>query len=186
MITAAAAESIDTGKDGAERVTDWRDERASAFAEWARQRMPRSYRLAATILRDEAAAQDVVQDAVLHAWESWPHLRDRARFDAWLERIIVNRCRDRLRRDARARRSARVVELPAQGSPGDARAEVLREALARLSPDHRIVISLRYFEDLSVAQIAERTGVREGTVKSRLHYAQQALRAAYDAAEREG
>ena len=53
----------------------------------------------------------------------------------------------------------------------------LRDALARLSPDHRTVVVLRYFADLSVEEIADRTGARTGTVKSRLHYALSALRA---------
>ena len=62
--------------------------------------------------------------------------------------------------------------------------DALRRALASLTPDHRIVVRLRYGADLSLAEIAARTGEREGTVKSRLHYALRRLRAAYEAAER--
>ncbi len=57
--------------------------------------------------------------------------------------------------------------------------------MARLTPDHRTVIALRYLEDLSEAQIAERTSARLGTVKSRLHYALSELRAAYEAGARD-
>ena len=58
------------------------------------------------------------------------------------------------------------------------------QALATLGTDHRIVVILRFVEDLSIGEIAARTGQREGTVKSRLHYALRHLRAAYDAAGR--
>ena len=58
------------------------------------------------------------------------------------------------------------------------------QALATLDADHRIVVVLRFVEDLQVGEIAARTGQREGTVKSRLHYALRQLRAAYDAAGR--
>ena len=62
--------------------------------------------------------------------------------------------------------------------------EALRDALRRLGSDHRIVVVLRFVEDPPLNAIAERTGVPEGTVRSRLHYALRELRAAYEAAER--
>ena len=62
--------------------------------------------------------------------------------------------------------------------------DALRGALAGLSPDHRLIVVLRYYGDMSLEEIADRTGERLGTVKSRLHYGLSALRAAYDAASR--
>lgn len=170
---------------GVERnMTSGQDERTDAFVGWARQKMPQAYRLAVAILRDEAAAQDAVQDAVLRAWLTWPRLRDRSRLDAWLDRIIVNCCRDRLRKKARDSHFVRELRLDGRDPASDQRLDALREAMTRLSPDHRIAVTLRYFDDLSIDEIARRTGCREGTVKSRLHYALSALRAAYDATER--
>jgi RNA polymerase sigma-70 factor, ECF subfamily len=160
------------------------DERVEAFADWARQHMRGSYRLAAAILRDEAAAQDAVQDAVLRAWVAWPRLRDRRLLDSWLDRIIVNCCRDRLRKEARNSLGLRVIRTDAHDRRSDPRVDAIREAIEHLSPDHRIVVTLRYFDDLSIDEIAIRTQTREGTIKSRLHYALLALRAAYDATER--
>lgn len=60
----------------------------------------------------------------------------------------------------------------------------LRDALGRLTPDHRVVVVLRYLLDMPIDAIAERTGTPGGTVKSRLHHALRELRAAYDAAAR--
>jgi len=178
-------QSRPTSRGAGREMTSGHDERAEAFAGWARQRMPDSYRLAVAILRDEAAAQDVVQDAVLRAWLAWPRLRDRDRLDPWLDRIVVNCCRDRLRKEARNSRVMRALRLDGHDPQADPRVDALRRAIERLSTDHRIAVTLRYFHDLSIEEIARRTGCREGTIKSRLHYALLALRAAYDAAERE-
>jgi RNA polymerase sigma-70 factor (ECF subfamily) len=164
-------------------MTGAQDERMKAFSGWARQRMPQAYRLAVAILHDETAAEDAVQDAVLRAWAAWPRLRERSRLDAWLDRIIVNCCRDRLRRQARTSHLIRELSLVGDGPDSD-RQYALRQAMTQLSPDHQIAVTLRYFDDLSIEEIAERTGCRQGTVKSRLHYALSALRAAYDATER--
>jgi RNA polymerase sigma-70 factor (ECF subfamily) len=117
------------------------------------------------------------------AWRHFGELRDPARFEAWFGRIVVNACRDRMR--AR-RRSPVPLELqPDLFAPdttdGLARRDVLATAIRSLSADHREVVVLRYYADLTVDQIAARTGVGAGTVKSRLHYALRLLRAAVDA-----
>jgi RNA polymerase sigma-70 factor (ECF subfamily) len=149
-------------------------------------RLSAAYRLATCILRDRDAAQDAVQEAALRAWTHRRELRDPGRVDAWFMRIVVNVCRAELERQAR--RPAAVEDeavYEAAGAPVDSvglRDEVGR-AVARLSTDEQIVVALRFGRDLTVPQIAAQTGLREGTVKSRLHSAQDHLRAAF-AAER--
>jgi RNA polymerase sigma-70 factor, ECF subfamily len=163
------------------------DERAHAFARLTAGRLERAYRLAAVILEDDAEAEDAVHDAGVRAWSRWPDLRDPARFDAWFDRIIVNTCRDRLRR-----RRLRPIGLDRLGDPPapnvlerSPERDALRRALASLTPEHRVVVLLHHVEGLPLAEIAARTGEREGTVKSRLHYALRDLRAAYEAEQRE-
>jgi RNA polymerase sigma-70 factor (ECF subfamily) len=158
-------------------------EREAAFQRLTQARLERAYRLASILLRDQSEAEDAVHDAVVRAWQRWDDLRDQAAFDAWFDRIVVSCCRDRARR-----RLSNSIDLAARDEPGQLAAERdgLRRALAALNPDHRAVVVLRYVEDLSVPAIAVRTGQREGTVKSRLHYALRQLRAAWDAAERTG
>ena len=73
------------------------------FAGLIERQLDRSYRIARLILRDEAAAEDATHDAVMAAWQHWHRLKDPNRFDAWFGRILVNRCRDQLRRRARAK-----------------------------------------------------------------------------------
>ena len=64
--------------------------------------------------------------------------------------------------------------------------DVLANAIAALSPDHRVVVALRYYRDLPVDEIASRLGIPAGTVQSRLHYALKRLHAAIDAADGKG
>jgi RNA polymerase sigma-70 factor (ECF subfamily) len=161
-------------------------ERRAAFERFTQGRLERAYRLAGLVLRDPSEAEDAVHDAAVQAWLHWGELRDPERIDAWFDRILVNGCRARMRR-----RSIRptVFTDPPEAPDRDAFAgvhdrDVLHRALAKLDADHRIVVVLRYVEDLAPAEIAARTGDREGTVKSRLHYALRELRAALAAAER--
>ncbi|MGH2512270.1 MAG: RNA polymerase sigma factor [Candidatus Limnocylindrales bacterium] len=165
-----------------------RNERDLAFARLADTHLDSAYRLATFILAgDRAEAEDAVHDAALRAWQHFDGLRDLSRFDAWFTRIVVNACRDRI-----GARRLRPISLP-DGEPSGAPdqverlvdADALSRAMLTLSPEHRIVIALRYLGDLSIAEIAARTGERTGTVKSRLHYALRALRAVLDAEARE-
>jgi len=163
--------------------------REAAFARLADAHLSRAYRLATVLLGNESEAQDAVQDAAVAAWRSFRSLRDVDRFDAWFDRILVNGCRDRLRKRGRVRliqiESAPETVAP-DGSAGIAEHQALITALSGLPAEQRVVIVLRFFGDLSVEEIGQRTGERRGTVKSRLHYGLIALRAAYDAAGRGG
>jgi RNA polymerase sigma-70 factor (ECF subfamily) len=146
-------------------------------------RLDRAYRLATCILRDGAAAEDAVQEAALRAWTMRGQLRDPNHAEAWFARIVVNTCRAELARRSRRPLVGHVDLITgADGSP-DLRDEVGR-ALARLTPDEQVVVAMRYGRDLTVPQIAAQTGIREGTVKSRLHNAHEHLRAAFDAERR--
>ena len=161
------------------------DYRASAFTALLERGLDAHYRLAAVILGDRVEAEDAVHDAALLAWRGFAGLRDRGRFEAWFGRILVNGCRDRLR--ARRRRPV-VIPLTlgdrgheaggADRSAAIADRDELQRAIAALEPDHAVVVALRYYADLTVPQIADRLGIAEGTVKSRLHHALRRLRIA--------
>jgi RNA polymerase sigma factor (sigma-70 family) len=146
-------------------------------------RTPEAHRLATWILRDAVAAEDAVQQAALDAWRGRRKLRHYDNAAGWFMTIVVNVCRDELRRSRRSSASApklRPVVEPDQTLP--LREEIGR-AIARLTPDEQVVIGLRYGRDLTVPEIAAQTGIPEGTVKSRLHHSLQHLRSAL-AAER--
>jgi len=163
------------------RATD-PDVRAAAFRAMADRHMDGAYRLARVILHDPADAQDAAHDAWVQAWRKWGSLRDPDRFEPWFNRILVNTCRDRLRRQARRPTQDLSGEIAAWAKGPDPMTEVdtrdlLRRGLAHLSPDHQLVVALRFYRDLTADQIAEQLGIRVGTVHSRLHYALKQLHA---------
>jgi RNA polymerase sigma-70 factor (ECF subfamily) len=159
-------------------------DRRLTFERLTQERLDRAYRLAAAILGDPGEAEDAVQDAAEQAWDGWARLRDARKFDAWFDRILVNRCRDRLRKRVRSTLPGPLDVAVIDPGLDSAERVAVGQALATLGPDHRIVVVLRFVEDLPIGEIAVRTGQREGTVKSRLHYVLRQLRAAYDAAGR--
>ena len=154
--------------------------RDAAFLLLANEHLDRAYRLARAILRDAVEAQDATHDAFVQAWRKWDSLRDPERFDAWFDRILINTCRNRLRAN-RWRASDISPQLNIATGDPVSRAEdrqVIGAAIASLSPDHRVVVALRFYRDLTVPDIAARLGIPAGTVKSRLH---DALRRLHDA-----
>ena len=164
------------------------DLRAETFRGLVDRHLDGAYRLAAVILNDRSEAEDAVHEAALAAWRRFADLRDPARFDAWFHRILVNECRDRLRGRARHGRDRQLVELEnpqvSDASEATAVQDALGRALAALTPDQQVVVSLRFHEDLTVPGIARMLGIPEGTVKSRLHHAMGRLRTALEEAER--
>lgn len=152
-----------------------------AFARLIVMQLPRAGATARMILGDPVAADDVVQESMLQAWRSLPRLREPQRFEAWLRRLVVNRCLNHRRA---ARRLDRAVGRlrPDLSSPGPERGVTERDqldrALRRLSPEQRAILALRYGQDLAGAGIADALGISPGAARSRLHAAVTALRAA--------
>jgi RNA polymerase sigma-70 factor (ECF subfamily) len=154
-------------------------EREEAFKVFIGPRLDRAYGLARHLVGDRDA-EDACQEALLTAWSAWSRLRDHARFEAWFDRILVNTCMELLRRRARRPQTTLAEDssiVDRDAASGSAEQDAMARALARLSPDHRATVVLRYWADLPTDGIAERLGVPPGTVRSRLHYALDALRA---------
>ena len=155
----------------------------TTFARLSDRHLDRCYSLAGYLLGDAAEAEDAAQDAMVRAWTSRRSLRDPAAFEAWLDRILVNTCMDRMRR----RSIVRFVPIESEAESGGhdpfrdflARDEMGR-ALEALGPEQRAVVVLRFWLDLSVDDIAARLGCPAGTVKSRLHKAMAVLRERMD------
>src|SRR4249919_1003086 len=148
----------------------------------------RLYAVARLILRESDLAEDAVQEALVHAWRQLPSLRDPDRFDAWLYRLVVNACADQGRQLRRW--SQPVRSLPLDTSTGDhagvvAARDQLERGFTRLKPEQRAVVVLHYYSGFSAAEIARMLGIPEGTARSRLHYATEALRAALEADARQ-
>lgn len=133
------------------------------------------------LLREVNRTEDVLQDVWLQVLRGLPKLADPGAFPAWLFRIARNRaCRTfRERRPLRPLEEMDLVEETGD----DIRledADCIHAALDELAPEHREVLVLRFLEGMTYENIARVTGCPVGTVRSRIHYARQALRCALE------
>lgn len=134
------------------------------------------------ILGDDDAALDVLQSVWLSVHRKIGKLRVPDAFRVWIYRIAHDHAVSELRRKSRqpvlfadAEVTPAEEEANAGGDTFD-NAELVHAGMKDLSVDHRRVLTLRFLEDMSIDEIAEVVGLSSGTVKSRLHYAKQALR----------
>jgi RNA polymerase sigma-70 factor (ECF subfamily) len=161
----------------------------SAFAALLQQHGDLFHATAHHILRDADLAADAVQLAMIEMWRNLPNLREPDAFRAWAYRIVVRAALA----EAKGRSIWRLrvgpidVEGQADGSSEGSRIEdrdELERGFARLSLEQRTVVVLKHYAGLSNAEIAAAMVIPEGTVRSRLFNALQALRAALDADRR--
>lgn len=148
----------------------------------------RLYAVARLILRSTELAEDAVQEALVRAWQQLPSLRDPDRFDAWLYRLVVNACADQgrqLRRWSSEVRPLAIDTAIADDTGSVADREQLERGFIRLKPEQRAVIVLHHYSGFSAAEIARMLGIPEGTARSRIHYATEAMRAALQADARQ-
>ena len=127
---------------------------------------PRAFRAAYLVAHDAAAAEDIAQESFLAAIRSLDRFDRRRPFGPWLHRIVVNRAIDwtrarRLRGEVEL--SETVATVPAPADPGET-----FSALARLPPEQRAVIVMRYLLEFTPGEIAEALDLPRGTVNSRL------------------
>ena len=156
-----------------------------AFMDLVRGRVDRLFAIARRILHDVDRAEDALQDALVIAWRDLPELRDPDRFDFWIQRLLANMCIDHARRDRRRYAKLEILNVDGHRAPdelaGIVDRDIVDRAFRRLRPEERAVLVLRYFLGYEPAAIAEILGVSGGTIRSRLHHAHRAMRAAVEA-----
>jgi RNA polymerase sigma-70 factor (ECF subfamily) len=160
-----------------------------AFAELVRSSTGRLFAAARLILRDDERAEDATQEAFVAAWRDLSALRDPDRFEAWLHRLLVRACYREARRERRfslVEARVRLIEPVEPDRTADlADRDRLEAGFRHLDTDQRTLIVLCYYLGLEPVEAAEALGLPHGTVKSRLHRARQALRAALEADARQ-
>ncbi|HYW79013.1 MAG TPA: RNA polymerase sigma factor [Thermoguttaceae bacterium] len=154
---------------------------ADALCELVRRWQDRLWRLAWRLTDDEQAAWDVLQEAWIVISRRIGRLTDPAAFPAWAYRITSNKSRDWIRRRQRMRRADEAYGMRwHEAENGEDSSGVqfasLREALADLPGRDRAILSLRYEDGFTTAEIAQILAIPSGTVKSRLYHARQRLR----------
>ena len=155
-----------------------------AFEDLVRGPYDRLYAVARRILRDPTAAEDAVQDAVVHAWRNLRGLHDADRFEAWLHRLLVNACRDHTRRTKRRPIEVQVREIE-RADEGDAAGrlaewDAIERAFLRLPVEQRAALVLTHYLGYPATEVAEILGIPTGTVYSRIHYGAAAMRVALE------
>ena len=149
------------------------------------------FRLALSICNDVPEANEITQETFIAVLRALPGYQEKKSFKAWLYTITINTARSHLRKYRFAERlretltSIFLVETQRSTSPEDTAIQTEREAylwsaLNEMDEKHRTVTVLRYFHELSIAEIAEILSIHEGTVNSRLHTARERLRKALD------
>ena len=150
-----------------------------AFAALVARHKRRIFALAARFTRSDAELDDLAQEIFIKAFRHLGKFRRESPFEHWLARIGVRACYDHLRKTRRDHDNIALddIDLPAADNLAPQRArEVLDFALAKLSPEERLVITLLELEERSIRDIAALTGWSESNVKVRAHRARQSLK----------
>ncbi len=183
----------DSGVDEARLIEEVRTGKSESFEYFVRRYQRRITRVAYRLLRDAGEADCAAQESFLRAYQSLNNFREGSTFETWLTRICINWCKDRLKRrrlvlyfhqaPVETDEESGPREVPAHGDPSPERRamsreirERVREAMEALSPRQRTVFVLKHFEELSIPEIAELTGLDSGTIKSHLFRAAHKMR----------
>jgi RNA polymerase sigma factor (sigma-70 family) len=164
----------------------------SAFERLMRQYNRRLFRVARAVLKDEAEAQDALQEAYLRAYRSMGQFRNDAALSTWLSRLVLNECLGRLRRTARRQNVVPIQHCGLALEADDMSSEepeapdmalgrlqvrkLLERKLDELPDTFRLVFTLRTIEELSVEEVAQCLLIPEATVRSRHFRAKELLR----------
>ncbi len=183
-------------------VMSCQDGDEEAISLLVRRWQPRLWRHARTLTGTDDAAWDVVQESWLAIVRGLHRLLDAAQFRVWAYRIVTNKSADWIRRQTRRRQAlADLSQQDAAQSGGtqtgiaqpdvlgrsepeaaashNEQVAALQQALQTLGPDHRVVLTLHYLEEMTINEIAVSLGIPAGTVKSRLYHARQELKDAW-------
>jgi len=157
-----------------------RGEADAAFALIAMRYESKVYRLCYALLRNPEAAQDAAQESLLRVWRALPRFDGRAALSTWIYAITRNRCLTALAQaSANLSLTDEAVLAEAEAIPTPSRdvdtAALLRQLVAALPPTPSRVVTLYYFEERALAEVAQMLGLPEGTVKTHLFRARAAL-----------
>lgn len=148
------------------------------FETWLVARAPALHRTAHLLTGDVHSAQDLVQNTLAKLYLAWPRINHRDNLDAYARRALINEHRSTWRRPVSRREvvTDAVPERSAKSEEYDGAREVVWRFVCTLPPRQRAVVVLRFYEQLTEAEVAELLGITVGTVKSQSSRALAALR----------
>jgi len=139
----------------------------------------RLYRSAYCLTYAVTDAEDLVQETFLQAFNTGERFQGKSKIYTWIYGIMFNLFREKLRKNKKKLINFAEIEDVAEKSDtveGATKIEVINEAVEELDKEYGIIIKLRYFENLSIDEIAKKLNLKKGTVKSRLHYAKEKIK----------
>jgi RNA polymerase sigma-70 factor, ECF subfamily len=150
------------------------------FMEFVHIRMDILFRIALTYVKNKELANDIVQDAILNAYKNLDSLKEKEKFNSWITTILVNRCREILRKDKKISLFELKEEILSENkitndyydndyTKVDNKIDVL-SILQNIDEKYRDVISLKYLGDYTIEEISNILNIPQGTVKSRLNF----------------
>jgi RNA polymerase sigma-70 factor, ECF subfamily len=187
-------------------LTRLRERDEGAFTEVVSEYQNKVFNLVFRMIGNKEEAEDLAQEVFVTVFRHIDQFRGDAKFSTWLYRIAANHCKNRIKYLSRRHTSQNGLDdvpehhmadggsAPVQShvDPPDAILEgrqlekLMQEAIAGLDEEHRLLVLLRDVEELSYQEIAEITGLNEGTVKSRLHRARMQIKEFISKHTREG
>lgn len=194
MAQSQLAAAAYTGMNEAELVMRARKGEREAFRALMQRGNQRLFRIARAVMHDDNEAEDVVQEAYVRGFTNLSSFRGEASIYTWLTRIVLNEANGRRRRqrtqvgldiiEALEKRGSHVIMFPTVAASPNPEADVARlevrhvleQAIDELPTDFRVVFMMRDVEECSIAETAAALGIREETVKTRLHRARRLLR----------
>ena len=183
----------DRGVDESRLIGEVRAGRTESFEYFVHKYQRKITRVAYRLLRDTGEADCAAQESFLRAYQNLGDFREGSTFETWLTRICINWCKDRLKRrrlvlyfhqappEQEEESGPREIAADTEPSP-ERRAmsrqirERLRTAMESLSPRQKTIFVLKHFEELSIPEIADLTGLDSGTIKSHLFRAAHKIR----------
>lgn len=193
----APALPVEMNAREAQLVRRLQDRDEDAFCEMVGTYQNKVFNLVYRMLGNREEAKDVAQDVFITVFKSIDSFRGESKFSTWLYRIAVNHCKNRLKYlgrrswgetgefDEAAERELQGatptattphIDGPEKVLEGLQLQHLVQEAIGQLDAEHRELLVLREVEDMPYDEIAQATGLPEGTVKSRLHRARQAIK----------
>jgi len=173
-----------------QNLSEWQSGNVAAFEALFQQYQKLVFKNAYLITGTKEDAEDILQEVFVSVWRSRHTFNPtKGKLTTWLYRVTVNKCMEKRRKKNLTAVSLEGIDLPETKSVDDVlisrqEYERLIEAMDSLDTKHRVVLVLRYFNDLSYQEIAETVGIPLGTVKSRINQALRLLREQFDTRQR--
>lgn len=197
-------EEADEKKTLVERV---RNNDTEAWEELYKKTYPKAYTVAIQTLKNKEDALDVLQDAYVSVFKKIDTLRDESKLEAWVNRIVANRCIDHMRKYRGNNAATPFAEMtpddsdvefedvlenenkefmPEESVDYSATKKIMQGILNQLSEEQRLCVLMYYYEELSISEIADALDCSTGTVKSRLNYARKYIKNEVENLEKKG